>query len=350
MTGENFFPNATAYWNGSALATAFVDNTDLTASVPAGLLATPATAGVTVANPTGPVSVTRSIEVRPVLPQLAGTIQTIAGGASHCFPIPAADGSPALAATLQSAGTVAADEAGNIYIPDGNRVLRIGPDGAIHVFAGNANPGYSGDGGQAVGASLNNPWAVAADAQGNVYIADAGNGVIRKVVSAGTIATYAGNGVTGYSGDGGPATLASIANASALAVDAAGNLYFADTLDNRIRKIDAQGIISTCAGNGQEGYSGDGGPATGAALYWPQAVAADAAGNLFIADTGNNVIRKVSTSGIISTYAGGGTGENLGDGGPATSASWTRHTAWPWTARTTSTSSNRSRHAFARWR
>jgi uncharacterized protein (TIGR03437 family) len=196
-----------------------------------------------------------------------------------------------------------------------------------------------GDGGQATSADLNQPADVAVDASGNLFIADAGNNRIRKVSASGIITTVAGNGSPGFSGDGGPATSALLSYPSAVAVDASGNIFIADWLNNRIRKVSASGIITTVAGNGVptpgaltagEGFSGDGGPATSAALAAPTGVAVDTSGNLFIADHDNNRIRKVSTGGIITTVAGSGTpgtfgtptyyGGFSGDGGPATSA------------------------------
>jgi sugar lactone lactonase YvrE len=239
---------------------------------------------------------------------------------------------------------VAMDAAGNLYIADaGNNVIRKASNGAITTIAGTASDqGYSGDNGPATSSELNGPSGVAVDAAGNVYIADAGNSVIRKV-SNGVITTIAGTGMPGYFGDYGPATEAMLYQPSGVAVDAAGNLYIADSGNNVIRKV-SNGVITTMAGNGYGaldyetdsylrfgGYTGDNGPATSAELNWPSGVAVDAAGNLYIADTGNNVVRKVS-SGVITTIAGNGYGANdyfltgfgragySGDNGPATSA------------------------------
>jgi uncharacterized protein (TIGR03437 family) len=212
--------------------------------------------------------------------------------------------------------------------------------GSITTVAGNGfgspfNGGFSGDGGPATAAELYFPAGITVDASGNLFIADNRNNRIRKVSANGVITTFAGNGVaqpqTGFgtfSGDGGPATAAGLSLPSGVAIDASGNLFIADYLDNRIRKVSTNGIITTVAGNASCcGFSGDGGPATAASLYNPTAVAVDSSGNLFIADTQNNRIRKVSTDGIITTIAGNPPKCNLsscrgfsGDGGPATLA------------------------------
>lgn len=168
---------------------------------------------------------------------------------------------------------------------------------------------------------LNYPWGLAADAAGNVYIADESNNRIRKVSLGGTITTIAGNGIASYFGDGGPATTSPLNTPVGLAIDTAGNLYFSDYYNHRIRKIAADGTISTVAGNGSAGFSGDGGPAIYARLYYPVGVSFDAAGNLYIADQYNHRIRKVDTNGIIRTIAGDGTATFDGDGTLATNAS-----------------------------
>jgi sugar lactone lactonase YvrE len=193
------------------------------------------------------------------------------------------------------------------------------PNGIITTVAGNGTNGYTGDGGAAIHARLNDPYAVAVDAQGNLFIADNGNNVIRKVNANGMITTMAGNGTNGYSGDGGTATHASLNSPAGLALDAKGNLYISDYWNDRIREVQTNGIIRTVAGNGAWDYTGDGGSATNATLYAPIGLAADAFGNLFIADSENCVIRKMDTNGIITTVAGNGPG-GFGDGGPATNA------------------------------
>ena len=192
----------------------------------------------------------------------------------------------------------------------------------ITSVAGNGIAGYSGDGGAATSAELNHPAAVAVDASGNLFVADVGNNRIRKIDVNGVITTVAGNGTRAYSGDGGAATNASLYEPTGVAVDASGNLFVADTFNSRLRKVTANGIITTVAGNGSGGYSGDGGAATNASPG-PDGVAIDAFGNLYIADGDGNRIRKLDANGIITTVAGNGEWMNgcLCDGGPATSAS-----------------------------
>jgi len=248
-----------------------------------------------------------------------GIITNFAGNGSKRL---AGDGQAAVGASLNRPAGVALDAAGGLYIADSenNRIRKVTPTGTITTLAGNGQYGYSGDGGPATAASLS-PGGVAVDAAGNLYIADYGNDRIRKVTPAGTITTVAGNGQWGYSGDGGPATAASLNRPYGVAVDATGNLYIADGQNSRIRKVTPAGTITTVAGNGQWGYSGDGGPATGTSLSDPRGVAVDAAGNLYIADSSNYRIRKVTPAGTIITVAGNGQGGYSGDGGPATAAS-----------------------------
>jgi len=247
----------------------------------------------------------------------SGTISTVAGNGSYGF---SGDGGPGTSASLFGPGSVATDAAGNLYFADqGNmRIRKVDRAGIVSTVAGNGTYDFSGDGGPATAAAFHQPWGVAVDAAGNLYISEFAR--VRKVNRFGTISTVAGNGVAGFSGDGGPATSASLIPRG-VAVDSAGNLYIADTDNNRIREVDPSGKISTVAGNGTAGFSGDGGPAANASLFCPSGVAVDAAGNLYIADTFNWRIRKVDGSGAISTIAGNGTAGFSGDGGPATSAS-----------------------------
>ncbi len=245
---------------------------------------------------------------------------TVAAGNGHAGL--SGDGGPAVAASLNGPLSVAVDSSGNLYIADtrNHRVRKVS-GGTITTVAGNGTAGYSGDGGSAVNASLNSPAGVAVDSAGNLYIADAGNQRIRRV-SGGTITTVAGNGVAGFSGDGGPAISASLAGPGAapegLAVDSSGNLYIADGGNSRVRKVSG-GTITTVAGNGSAGFSGDGGLATSASLYLPAAVLVDGSGNLYIADFANQNVRRVS-GGIISTVAGSQSIGPLGDGGTAANA------------------------------
>ena len=202
---------------------------------------------------------------------------------------------------------VAIDAAGNIYIADvrNNRIRKVDASGVITTVAGIGTTGYSGDGGPATSANLGSTRGVALDASGNIYIADTSNNRIRKVDASGVITTVAGNGIPGYSGDGGPATMAGLNDPNGVAVDSSNNIYIADISDNRIRKVDASGIITTVAGNGAAGYSGDGGSALAASLNNPNGVSVDASGNIYIADTSNNCIRMVDTLGVITTLAAG---------------------------------------------
>ncbi len=198
------------------------------------------------------------------------------------------------------------------------------PSDIITTVAGNGNFGYSGDGSAATNASLGYPSDVAVDSTGNLFIADVNNEVIRKVDNSGIITTVAGNGTNGFAGDGGAATNAELNFPYSVAVDKYGNLFIGDS-NQRIRKVSTNGIITTVAGNGTNGYSGDGGAATNAELFYPS-VALDTIGDLFITDSGNNVIREVKTNGIITTVAGNGYGAGIGlggysgDGGAATNA------------------------------
>jgi sugar lactone lactonase YvrE len=215
------------------------------------------------------------------------------------------DGGPATAAELFSPETVAVDAAGNLFIGEsGNhRIRKVTPDGLITTVAGNGTSGFSGDGGAATAAQLAFPRGVAVDTAGHLYIGEGESGNrIRKVSPNGIITTVAGNGTAGFSGDGGPATSAQISNPRSVAVDAAGNLFIVDTHNHRIRRVSSNGIITTVAGNGTGGFSGDGGPATAAQLNFPQDVIVDMTGNLFIADL-NDRIRKVSPDGVITTLA-----------------------------------------------
>ena len=222
---------------------------------------------------------------------------------------------------------VSLDSSGNVYIADySNSCIRMinAVDGSMSTIAGTAgSPGHTGDGGLATGAKLNYPTGVAVDSTGNVYIADNENHCIRMIdASTDNISTIAGTaGSDGYSGDGGAATDAELYQPYGVAVDSTGNVYIADRGNNRIRKLDASGNISTIAGTGDSGYSGDGGAATSAELNLPQGVTLNSSGNLYISDTSNQCVRKVDMStGNISTIAGTGSAGHTGDGGPASDA------------------------------
>ena len=246
-------------------------------------------------------------------------ITTIAGNGTTGF---AGDGGPATNAVFFYPLGMAMNSAGNLYIVDelNERLRRIAPNGIITTVAGNGTDGYSGDGGQAVFASLSTPQGAAVDAANNIYISEAGNQRIRKVDAYGYISTFAGNGTAGYAGDGGPATSASLNYPNGMAMDPAGGLLVADSGNARIRRIGPDGIITTVAGNGAKGAGGDGGAATNASLNYPEGVDVDAQGDIFIADMGNNRVREVDTNGIITTIAGSGAYAFSGDGGPAINA------------------------------
>jgi sugar lactone lactonase YvrE len=254
--------------------------------------------------------------------QLLPAISTVAGNGTPGY---GGDGSAATGALLNGETRVAVDSLGNLYIADtGNNVVRevVFSTGVISTIAGNGTAGYLGDGSAATSAELHSPSGVAVDAAGNLYIADQLNNVIRMVTATtGVITTVAGNGTAGYAGDGGAATSAELNQPSYVALDSAGDLYIADGMNNRIREVNAvTSIITTVAGNGIAGYAGDGTAATSAELNNPTSVAVDAVGYLYIADSGNNRVRKVNTGGMISTLAGNGTAGYAGDGGAATAA------------------------------
>ena len=224
-----------------------------------------------------------------------GTISTVAGSSTSGA---GGDGGAAGSAQLNLPFGVAVDTAGNLYIAEfgNNRVRKVATNGNISTLAGNGVNGFSGDGGQATGAMLNGPQAVAADSQGNVYVGDTANNRVRKVAPNGVITTVAGSGDAGYSGDGGAAVNAQVGNPAALAVDTAGNIYIADA-SSRVRKVFLSGIITTIAGNGTKGYSGDGGSASNATLSGPSALAVNAAGSIWVADTFNNAVRLLQFTG-----------------------------------------------------
>ena len=253
-----------------------------------------------------------------------GTITTVAGSGLPAFGGDGRDGGPATAARLSAPSGVAVDGAGNLFIAESfyNRIRKVDSAGVITTVAGTGEffGGFSGDGGPATAARLRSPGGVALDGAGNLFIADSGNNRIRKVDATGTITTIAGTGEYGFSGDGGPAIQAALNYPSGVALDGAGNVYIADTYNHRIRKVDSAGVITTVAGAGEFGFGGDGGPAIQAALNYPSDVVADGAGNLFIAATENHRIRKVDSAGVITTVAGAGSFGFGGDGGPATAA------------------------------
>ncbi len=251
-----------------------------------------------------------------------GVITTIAGGG----PGGLGDGGPATDATFSSHPMrVTADRAGNLYVTDAHhaRIRKIdATTNTISTVAGCGTEGYTGDDGPAVHGQLASPHGSTVDRHGNIYIADLKNDRIRKVDAAtGMITTVAGNGEHGYSGDNGHATQAMLASPIAVTCNDEGDIYIADHRNSRIRKVDAAtGIITTVAGTGEQGYSGDGGPAIQAAISLPRDAALDADRTLYIADGANNRIRKITPDGAIFTVAGTGRAEFSGDGGPALQA------------------------------
>jgi len=243
----------------------------------------------------------------------AQTITTVAGGGPNGV----------LAGTANVVPNGVAAKNGNLYIANGslNRVYKVDPSDLVTVAAGNGISNSDGDNGPAVSAGVFDPRSVVVDASGNMFIGES-LGHVRKVTAAGIITLVAGTSSSGYNGDGIPATSANLSNANGLALDGAGNLFIADTNNNRIRRVDAlTGIITTYAGNGTAGFLGDNGPATNARLNKPQKISFDNSGNLLIADTSNNRIRRVAAgTGIITTIAGNGTAGSSGDGQLATAA------------------------------
>lgn len=257
--------------------------------------------------------------VRKVSP--TGIITTFVGNGMPGY---SGDGGPASAARLKNPVGIAKDAAGNIYICDyGNHCIRKvnAATNIITTIAGTSASGYNGDGIAATSAQLSFPLCVTVAPSGDVYFTDGNNQRVRKINTNDTISTVAGIGTSGFAGDGGPATAARVANPFGIALDEAGNIYFSDQSNNRIRKINSAGVISTIAGTGTVGYSGDGGAATLAQLNTPIEVSLDTGGHLLVADRHNNCVRRIKLStGIITTVAGTGAAGFSGDGGPATAA------------------------------
>ena len=233
------------------------------------------------------------------------------------------DGGSAVGAQLDQPMGVAVDAAGNVLVADlSNRIRKITPDGIITTVAGSGIAGFAGDGGPATDAQLNHPTGVVVDATGGILIADQHNYRIRRVDPSGTITTIAGTGFDGYGqGDGGPALQAGLDLPTTLALDAEGGILVAEMGERLIRRIDPDGTISTIAGDGGTGYDGDNKPATEASLTKPTGLAVTRAGDVLIADQGDQRVRRVDPSGVIHTIAGNGLQATLGDGGPASAAS-----------------------------
>jgi hypothetical protein len=243
-------------------------------------------------------------------------ITTVAGGGNK-------DGVAATDAAVPSPYYAVKDRTGNLFISEysEHRVRKVNSAGVISTAIGNGISGFSGDGGPATASMISFPYALIYDSHGNLYLSDSGNNRVRKVDPTGIITTIAGNGSSGYSGDGGPATAASLNGPRGLAFDSAGTLYISDTNNNVVRTVDTGGIIRTIAGNGVAGFSGDGGPAVAASMNEPFGLVLDRSGNLYIADAVNHRVRRVDAAGTIITFAGSSNpGACNGDGGPATQA------------------------------
>jgi uncharacterized protein (TIGR03437 family) len=255
--------------------------------------------------------------IRKVAPN--GTISTVAGTGVAGF---SGDGGPAIDAEINTPTGIGGDNSGNLYIADvvNQRIRKVDSSGIITTFAGNGNKGYGGDGGLAIDASFYNAVRVAIDPSGNVLVADQSDHRIRRIAPSGLITTIAGNGVGAFSGDGGPAINASLNNPTAVAVDGGGVIYISDQFNQRIRKIALDGTITTIAGNGNPGFGGDGGPANAAILNYPGGITVDAAGNLYFNDDINFRTRMIAANGTINTIAGSGTQGFSGDGGAALAA------------------------------
>ncbi|MEU1998012.1 hypothetical protein ABZ511_26525, partial [Nocardia gamkensis] len=248
-----------------------------------------------------------------------GLITTVAGTGTQDYN---GDNQPAVNADVAQPCSVAVDGAGNLYIADlyNQRVRRVDPAGVITTVAGTGTAGYNGDNQLAINADLNAPEGVAVDGSGNLYIADSHNERVRRVDPAGVITTVAGTGTDGYNGDNQLAIDADLDYPCSVAVDGAGNLYIADLHNQRVRRVDPAGIITTVAGTGTDGYNGDNQPAINADLNQPCSVAVDGAGNLYIADPHNQRVRRVDPAGVITTVAGTGTEGYNGDNRPAIDA------------------------------
>jgi hypothetical protein len=252
-----------------------------------------------------------------------GTVETIMGNGVEDFP---ADGALAIDTPLHHANDMEYDADGNLYVAGGHVPIafRVGVDDRVFTVAGSGEFGYAGDGGAALEAELGTPAAVLPDARGGFYISDADAHVVRYVDAAGIITTVAGTGQEGYTGDNGPGPSAQLAGPARLQIGPDGNLYFCETRNHVVRRLRADGTIDTFAGTGESGYAGDQGPARAALFSAPADLRFAPNGDLYVADAGNNVIRRIAADGMVSTVVGNGVGRFAGDGGPGHAASLRR--------------------------
>lgn len=320
ISGENFSSDSVVIAGGQVIPRAVRNTRTIVFTAPA--LPSGRTT-LTVQNRGGIAQSQFMVNPVPLAQLSIGNITTVAGGTTF-----AGDGGPAVQARLEWPGNMAMDALGNLYLPERDRIRRIDlRTGLIHTVAGNGQVGSSGDGGPATAASFQGPNGVAVDSEGNLYIADHWNNRVRRVSAAtGRITTIAGGDI-GFAGDGGPANAARLARPNAVALDSVGNLYITDKENHRIRKIDrSTGIITTIAGSGPAGgagaFSGDDGPATSARLNQPDVMTFDSTGNIYFVDSGNLRVRLITTGGIISTVAGTGTFGFSGNGGLAKDATF----------------------------
>ena len=247
-------------------------------------------------------------------PPATPSIATIAGTGHSASEV---DGRPATATALQHPSAVAVDADGRLYFIEGNRARRVNADGTVATIAGTGRAGSTGDGGAATGAALDGPTSIAIDGAGDVLIADSQNNRVRRIDQRGIISTFAGSGARGFAGDGGPAVEAQLDTPMGVAIGFGGAVLIADTGNNRVRAVARDGTITSAIGTGDAGYAGDGGPATSAVLNAPQCLAVDAEDHVYVADALNGRIRRMDLDGTISTVAGTGDAGFSGDGGPA---------------------------------
>ncbi len=247
----------------------------------------------------------------------AQIITTIAGGGSSGL----GDGGQATNAELDRPTSVAKDNTGNVYITDrqNNRIRKVSSTGIITTVAGTGAAGFGGDGTAATLATMNQPYGITVDNSGNIYFSDGENHRVRKINTAGIITTIAGTGATTSGGDGGQATDAQVGWPAGIAIDNSGNIYITESENHCVRKVSPSGIITTIAGTGMAGYSGNNGPAIAAKLDQPHGIALDATGNIYVVENNNDCVRKIDVSGTITTFAGGSNGYS-GDNGPASAA------------------------------